>query len=427
VPGVKARGRGAGAPGGQRTGAARSTWFTNRVLLIGLTGGIGAGKSVVADRLAALGAVVVDADVVARQVVAPGTDGLREVAAAFGRGVLYADGTLDRTALAGRVFGDEPARRRLERIIHPLVRARTAELIAAAPPDAVVVNDVPLLVEVGLAATYHLVLVVEAAEATRVARLVADRGMAEAEAYARIHAQTGDELRRAAADVVLDNGGALDDLYARVDRLWSHRLLPYEENVRLRREAKRPERLDIVPYDPTWPDQYARLAARVSHAAAGRRTDHVGPTAVPGLPAKDVIDIQLTVDSLADADRIADALADAGFPRANGEWSDFPKPEAPDPAAWRRRLHGGADPGRVVRLHVRAAGSPGWRAALLFRDWLRADPRARAECVAEKERLAAGGPTATGYATAEEPWFDEMWPRARGWAESTGWGPGPPT
>lgn len=148
--------------------------LTVPVLKVGLTGGIGSGKSAVSSRLAALGAVIVDADRIAREVVAPGSEGLAEIVAAFSDRVLDADGALDRAALGAVVFGDEDARRRLEAITHPRVRARTAALVAAAPPDAVVVNDVPLLVEVGLAPTYHLVLVVQAAVTTRLERL-ADR------------------------------------------------------------------------------------------------------------------------------------------------------------------------------------------------------------------------------------------------------------
>lgn len=394
------------------------------VLRVGLTGGIGSGKSVVARRLVEHGAVLVDADQLAREVVAPGTEGLREVVAAFGEDLIGADGALDRAALGARVFGDEAARRRLEGIIHPRVRARTRELTEAAPPDAIVVNDVPLLVEAGLPTSYHIVLVAEASEATRVARLREYRGMSDAEAYARIRAQASDEQRRAAADVLLVNESTVDDLLARVDRVWDERLVPYEENVRLRRRAKHPEQLAIRPYDPTWPTQYERLAVRIAHAAGGRRVDHVGSTAVPGLPAKDVIDIQLTVDTLADADAVADALADAGFPRVEGVRYDSPKPDAPDPEQWQKRMHGGADPGRVVHLHVRAAGSPGWRAALLLRDWLRADLQARREYAAVKQRLAAAGLGTTEYAQAKEPWFDEVWSRAQRWAESTDWQPG---
>jgi dephospho-CoA kinase len=395
------------------------------MLMVGLTGGIGAGKSAVAGRLAALGAVIIDSDRLAREVVAPGTEGLREIVAEFGQGVLGADGALDRPALGAKVFGDEPARRRLEGIIHPRVRVRAAELADSAPADAIVINDVPLLVEAGMAATFPLVLVVATDERTRVARLARDRGMTEAEAYARIRTQATDTQREQAADVVLRNDTTLDDLFRQVDQVWHGRLLPFEENVRLRRMVRRGERLTITPYDPTWPAQYARLAGRIAQAAGrtGLRVDHVGSTSVPGLAAKDVIDIQLTVGSLDEADGIADALAGAGFPRADGEWSDSPKPSDPDPAVWVKRLHGSADPGRIVHLHVRAEGSPGWRLTLLMRDWLRADPHIRAEYTALKQRLASSGLSTSGYASAKEPWFDEVWPRAEEWARRTGWRP----
>jgi dephospho-CoA kinase len=189
--------------------------------MVGLTGGIGAGKSAVAERLAAHGAVVIDSDRLAREAVAPGTDGLAEVVAEFGPEVLAGDGTLDRARLASVVFGDDAARRRLERIIHPRVRERTVELIAAAPPDSVVVNDVPLLVEAGLAEAYEVVIVVLADEETRVERLVHDRGMTRDEATARIRAQATDEQRRAVADVVIVNDGTIEDLHKKVDEVWA--------------------------------------------------------------------------------------------------------------------------------------------------------------------------------------------------------------
>src|SRR5436309_2709210 len=188
-------------------------------MLVGLTGGIGAGKSVVAARLAELGAVVIDSDRLAREVVAPGTDGLAEVVAAFGPGVLGPDGALDRPAVGRLVFADSAARARLEAIIHPRVRARTAALIGAAPAGAIVVNDVPLLVETGIAGGYDVVVVVLASEQTRLRRL-AGRGMSAAEARSRIAAQATDEQRRAVADVVLENDGSLGELRAAVDRLW---------------------------------------------------------------------------------------------------------------------------------------------------------------------------------------------------------------
>jgi dephospho-CoA kinase len=195
------------------------------VLRIGLTGGIGSGKSAVSQLLVRRGAVLIDADLLAREVVAPGTPGLAEVVAEFGEQVRAPDGSLDRPALAAVVFADPEARRRLDGIVHPLVRQRAAELVAAAAPDAVVVQDVPLLVETGQAAAFDLVLVVEADPETRVARLV-QRGMTEDDARARIAAQATDEQRRAVADVVLDNSGSLEELAAQVDRFWAERVAP---------------------------------------------------------------------------------------------------------------------------------------------------------------------------------------------------------
>jgi len=193
------------------------------VLRIGLTGGIGSGKSTVSGLLAARGAVIVDADRIAREVVEPGTPGLAAVVEAFGDRVLTPAGALDRPALAGIVFADAEARRRLDGIVHPLVRQRAAELARAAPEDAVVVHDVPLLVETGQASSYDVVLVVEADLETRLGRLVA-RGLPEADARARIAAQAGDEERRTVADVVLDNSGTPEQLAAQVDRFWAERV-----------------------------------------------------------------------------------------------------------------------------------------------------------------------------------------------------------
>ncbi|MBI1377198.1 MAG: dephospho-CoA kinase [Frankiales bacterium] len=192
---------------------------------VAVTGGIGSGKSAVSARLARHGAVVVDADAIAREVVEPGTPGLAAVAAEFGPSVLTADGRLDRAAMAALVFADDERRRALEAIVHPLVGARSAELIAAAPPDAVVVYDVPLLAEsaggaLGRVEGLDAVVVVEAPLAARVERLVT-RGLSEADARARIAAQATDEERRRIADHVVVNDGDLADLDARVDVLWA--------------------------------------------------------------------------------------------------------------------------------------------------------------------------------------------------------------
>ncbi|MDQ1513001.1 MAG: dephospho-CoA kinase [Microbacteriaceae bacterium] len=195
------------------------------MLRIGLTGGIGSGKSTVSRLLAERGAVIVDADRIAREVVASGTPGLAAVVEAFGGDVLTPAGELDRPALAAVVFADADARRRLDGIVHPLVRQRAAEVERAAAKGAVVVHDVPLLVETGQAAAYDLVLVVEADEGARVTRLI-ERGLSGDDARARIAAQASDDQRRAVADVVLDNRGTRDDLESQVDRFWRERVEP---------------------------------------------------------------------------------------------------------------------------------------------------------------------------------------------------------
>ena len=191
------------------------------MLRVGLTGGIGSGKSAVSSRLAERGAVLIDSDVLAREVVAKGTDGLAEVVAAFGDDVLTAEGELDRPAVGRIVFGDETARRTLEAIIHPRVRARAAEIEAAAPAGAVVVHDIPLLVETGQADKFDLVLVVDTPVDVQIERLTTQRGMTEAEGKQRIASQASREDRLAAADVVVDNSGTLEDLDRRIDEVWA--------------------------------------------------------------------------------------------------------------------------------------------------------------------------------------------------------------
>jgi dephospho-CoA kinase len=189
------------------------------VTRVGLTGGIGAGKSAVAQLLAERGAAVIDADAIARQVVAPGTPGLAAVAEAFGPQLVRADGTLDREGLGAIVFGDPDARKRLESITHPLIGAETARRMAALPAGTMVVYDVPLLVEVGLHGAYDVVVVVEAPRELRLERLER-RGLAREQALARMASQASDADRRAVADVLIDNGGTLDDLRGQVAAAW---------------------------------------------------------------------------------------------------------------------------------------------------------------------------------------------------------------
>lgn len=372
------------------------------MLRTGLTGGIGAGKSTVARRLVERGAVLVDSDRIAREVLAAGTDGLAAVVEAFGDRVLGPDGELDRPALASVVFGDTTARRTLDGIVHPLVRARSDELVARAPDDVVVVQDVPLLVEGGMAPAFPLVVVVGLDAGQRIARLVSARGMDEADARARIAAQADDAQRRDAADVWLDNSGTEDATRARVDALWDQRLVPFEENLRTGRPPAEGSPRPVDP-DPDWAGQARRLAARVAAAAGdrGRAVEHVGGTAVPGLPSRDVLDLQLAVASAADAADVGAALAAAGFPAV------------PDPvsgAAGTVAVHRSADPGRAALVLVRVHDAPAWRHALGFRDRLRADPRAR-DGYAERKRAAASlygdDPDPARYRAHTAAWRDD--------------------
>lgn len=189
-------------------------------LQVGLTGGIGSGKSTVSARLSELGAVVVDYDLLAREAVEPGSAALAAIGARFGDDVIAPDGTLDRPALGSVVFADEQARRDLEAITHPAIRELAAARVAQAPAESVVVHDHPLLVEMGMAGQCDTVVVVDVPTDVQVERLVEQRGMTEADARARLAAQTSREDRLAVADEVLDNSGTREQLLDAVDALW---------------------------------------------------------------------------------------------------------------------------------------------------------------------------------------------------------------
>jgi dephospho-CoA kinase len=191
------------------------------VLRVGLTGGIGSGKTEVSRRLASYGAVVIDADAVAREVVAPGTAGLAEVASEFGPDVVRSDGSLDRARLGDLVFADEALRRKLNAIVHPRVRERMAELERQAGEAPVIVHDVPLLAENQLAGSYDLVVVVDVPARIQLERLARERGMSREQAEARMHAQATREDRLAVADIVVDNSSSLAELDREVGDLWA--------------------------------------------------------------------------------------------------------------------------------------------------------------------------------------------------------------
>lgn len=351
-----------------------------------------------------LGGVVVDGDVIAREVVAPGTEGLARLVEAFGENILQPDGALNRPALAAIAFSDDEKRASLNGIVHPLVGKRREELIAAAPADAVIVEDIPLLVESQMAPMFPLVIIVHADEELRVARLIEHRGFTEDDARARIRAQASVDQRRAVADVWLDNAGSPDELRAAAAELWHDRIVPFARNL----DAGTPAVSTSVlgPTDPTWPAQATRIVNRLNTACGHRavRIDHVGSTSVPHLSAVDVIDVQVTVGSLEVADDLRDALTSAGYPRVDSVTGDASLGD--DEALWQKRFHASADPGRPTNVHVRVDGWPNQRFALLVRDWLRADDEARVE-----------------YADGIDPWSADAYPRALRWADDTGWAP----
>jgi dephospho-CoA kinase len=265
-----------------------------------------------------------------------------------------------------------------------------------------------------MAPMFPLVVVVTAPVETRVERLI-NRGMDEPDARARIKAQASEEQRRAIADVLLDNSGSQGELVEKARDLWYNRVLPLAHNIRARQAVSATP--ELRPYNPDWSDDARRIVKRIQTACGSKalRVDHIGSTAVDGMDAKDVIDIQITVESLDVADELAEPLANAGYPRRPHITSDVPHSD--DPAVWHKRLHGAADPGRPTNVHIRVDGWPNQRFALLFVDWLKANPGVRQDYLkAKRDALAS-----PDYAEAKEPWFLDAYDRALAWAKSTGW------
>jgi dephospho-CoA kinase len=291
-----------------------------RRLWVGLSGGIGSGKSTVSQALADQGVVVIDADRLAREVVEPGTPGLAAIAERFGGGVLTPDGDLDRSALGRIVFGDPDARRDLEEITHPLIVARTREVVDAVPDDTIVVHDVPLLVELGYAPRYHLVVIVGASRETRLRRLTELRGMPRTEAEQRIDAQATDAQRRAVADVWLDNEGTVAALQRGTERLYAERLVPFLTNL--------VQGLGVPTHEVPGPEELIRLDARLRHVL-GEDLDG----ALELGPGTDSLLVPLAAGVTASA--VRERLTRAGFPSVG------------------HGRHASADPGRQVVLMLR--------------------------------------------------------------------------
>ncbi len=286
-----------------------------------------------------------------------------------------------------------------------------------------IVEDIPLLVESQMAPMFPLVIIVHADPEVRVKRLIEYRDFSESDARARIAAQATEEQRRLVADVWLDNSGSSGRLVEQARELWYQRIVPFAHNLTTRTPPA-PSSTAVVPADPSWPDQARRILARLNSTCGHRavRIDHIGSTAVPGMDAKDIIDVQVTVTSLEVADELADDLLRAGYPpRVDSITSDVPK-AGTDPALWHKRFHASGDPGRPTNVHIRVDGWPNQRFALLFVDWLTANPGVQADYLAVKHSAARHADIGA-YAEAKEPWFLNAYRRAWEWADTTGWAP----
>ena len=381
------------------------------MLRIGLTGGIGAGKSTVSAMLVDHGAVLVDADKIAREVVEPGQPLLERLAETFGAEVLHPDGSLNRPALAAAAFVDSDRTAQLNGLMHPAIRDRTAEHFASHADAEIVVHDVPLLVENSMTPAYHLNLLVDVPAEVRLRRLMDSRGMDRDDAVARISRQADDETRRAACDVIIDNSGSVEETKAAVGRLIESRIRPFAANLTAGRWAPRTV-LDLVdPADADWSGDAQRVVAKLRHGTGDEFTvEHIGSTSVPGLPAKDVIDLQLLVPDLFAARELEPRLAELGYPGT--EMSDHLGEGGTEPK-W---FHANTDPGRAVNLHVRTADSVGAHFARAFRDLLTEDAGERERYLQVKRELtaeakAAGATdaqTTRTYAESKELYFLEM-------------------
>lgn len=376
------------------------------MLKIGLTGGIGAGKSTVSEILAAHGAAIIDADKISREVVAPGEPLLDDLAKRFGEVIIGADGGLDRAQLAAAAFADEESTAALNALMHPAIRDRTIAHFARHSDAEVVVHDVPLLVENAMTPAYHLNLLVDVPAELRLERLMSARGMARDDAESRIARQASDEDRYAVCDVIIDNADSVAATQDRVAHLVHDRILPFATNLEAQRRAERGPAELVEPVGQDWPLQARLIIAKLHHGIGDHfRIDHIGSTAVPDLAAKDVIDLQLLVPDLDTAHELSDQLADLGYPGKDAV------DNLGEGQLEAKRFHANTDPGRAVNLHVRTTDSVGAVCARDFVELLRTDAVERERYAQLKRTLAhdhAGDAQSHGYAEAKEPYFLAM-------------------
>ncbi|MYM19187.1 dephospho-CoA kinase [Brevibacterium sp. 5221] len=324
------------------------------MLRIGLTGGIGAGKSTVAREFADRGVPVIDADAVAREVVEPGRPTLARLAQRFGPEVLTADGALDRAALARLAFADDTGTRDLGAIMHPAIGARTRELMARHADAPMLVHDVPLLVENGLSADYHLCLLVDVPAPMRLERLTAQRGMDSADARARIERQAADEERYAACDALLSNTGTPAELTAAFGALWDRRLAPFAAALAAQRPASSAAANHSAPSDyggPTGAPAESAPAAMRAHTAQRLAARLERAWAADGASA------ELTSASAPGGMTPGEAAPSGSAPGGGtpGDATAAPAPDAPD-ATVRLRVRARPEQAAAVRAGLRAAG-----------------------------------------------------------------------
>lgn len=286
------------------------------MIKIGLSGGIGSGKSTVVKMLSSCGAYIIDSDKLAREVVEPGTPGLHSIVEHFGEKVLAESGELNRNALSAIVFQSDEARKVLNSITHPRIAQRTQQLIEEAPRDSIIVHDTPLLVELNLGVFYDAVIIVWASMETRLHRLQKYRDMPQEEALSRIHAQTSDEIRSQTADVVIDNNSTVEAARAQVYDLFYHYLVPWRDHLIEGEPLSMP--ISLVSHqgkNPIAPKIIARLWTLLHSVTDSGivSIEHIGATSMNLSLGQDIIDIHITVTHWNKKDIILSTLKDGGY------------------------------------------------------------------------------------------------------------------